>query len=88
MFARIIQVGCVMMRVKVGHTADVKNLVADLGEFKPTFILAVPRVFEKVFNTASQTAHAAGKGKIFDAAARDRDRVLARRSTRAARASA
>ncbi|MEV8372324.1 AMP-dependent synthetase/ligase [Kribbella sp. NPDC056861] len=67
-FARIIQVGCVMMRVKVGHTADVKNLVADLGEFKPTFILSVPRVFEKVFNTASQTAHAAGKGKIFDAA--------------------
>jgi long-chain acyl-CoA synthetase len=68
-FARIIQVGCVMMRVKVGHTADVKNLVSDLGEFKPTFILSVPRVFEKVFNTASQTAHAAGKGKIFDAAA-------------------
>ncbi|GAA1605821.1 long-chain fatty acid--CoA ligase [Kribbella sancticallisti] len=68
-FARIIQVGCVMMRVKVGHTADVKNLVADLGEFKPTFILSVPRVFEKVFNTASQTAHAGGKGKIFDAAA-------------------
>lgn len=58
-----------MMRVKVGHTADVKNLVADLGEFRPTFILSVPRVFEKVFNTASQTAHAAGKGKIFDAAA-------------------
>ncbi|GAA1654642.1 AMP-dependent synthetase/ligase [Kribbella alba] len=68
-FARIIQVGCVMMRVKLGHTADVKNLVADLGEFKPTFILSVPRVFEKVFNTASQTAHSAGKGKIFDAAA-------------------
>jgi long-chain acyl-CoA synthetase len=68
-FARIIQVGCVMMRVKLGHTADVKNLVADLGQFKPTFILSVPRVFEKVFNTASQTAHSAGRGKIFDAAA-------------------
>ncbi len=68
-FARIIQVGCVMMRVRLGHTSDVKNLVADLGEFKPTFILSVPRVFEKVFNTASQTAHAGGKGKIFDAAA-------------------
>ncbi len=68
-FARIIQVGCVMMRVKLGHTADVKNLVADLGEFKPTFILSVPRVFEKVFNTASQTAHSSGRGKIFDAAA-------------------
>ena len=68
-FARIIQVGCVMMRVKVGHSADVKNLVADLGAFKPTFILSVPRVFEKVFNSASQKAHADGKGKIFDAAA-------------------
>jgi long-chain acyl-CoA synthetase len=68
-FARIIEVGCVMARVKVGHSADVKNLVADLGEFKPTFILSVPRVFEKVFNSASQTAHSAGKGKIFDAAA-------------------
>ncbi|MEI8409457.1 MULTISPECIES: AMP-dependent synthetase/ligase [unclassified Kribbella] len=68
-FARIIQVGCVMMRVKVGHTADMKNLVDDLGSFKPTFILSVPRVFEKVFNSASQKAHADGKGKIFDAAA-------------------
>jgi long-chain acyl-CoA synthetase len=68
-FARIIQVGAVMMRVKLGHTADVKNLVADLGEFKPTFILSVPRVFEKVFNSASQRAHSEGKGKIFDSAA-------------------
>jgi long-chain acyl-CoA synthetase len=68
-FARVIQVGAVMMRVKLGHTADVKNLVADLGEFKPTFILSVPRVFEKVFNSASQKAHSEGKGKIFDAAA-------------------
>ncbi|TCC33416.1 AMP-dependent synthetase/ligase [Kribbella sindirgiensis] len=68
-FARIIQVGCVMKMVKVGHSADVKNLVEDLGAFKPTFILSVPRVFEKVFNSASQKAHADGKGKIFDAAA-------------------
>jgi long-chain acyl-CoA synthetase len=68
-FARIIQVGCVMMRVKVGHSADIKNLVDDLGSFRPTFILSVPRVFEKVFNSASQKAHSAGKGKIFDAAA-------------------
>ncbi|MEV0792277.1 AMP-dependent synthetase/ligase [Kribbella sp. NPDC050459] len=68
-FARIIQVGCVMKRVKLGHSADVKNLVDDLGAFRPTFILSVPRVFEKVFNSASQKAHADGKGKIFDAAA-------------------
>ncbi|MGZ4486570.1 MAG: AMP-dependent synthetase/ligase [Nocardioides sp.] len=68
-FARIIQVGCVKSRVRLGHSADIKNLVADLGEFKPTFILAVPRVFEKVFNTASQKATADGRGKIFDRAA-------------------
>ncbi|TDD44526.1 long-chain fatty acid--CoA ligase [Kribbella antibiotica] len=68
-FARIIQVGCVLKRVKVGHSPDVKNLVPDLGSFNPTFILSVPRVFEKVYNSASQKAHADGKGKIFDAAA-------------------
>jgi long-chain acyl-CoA synthetase len=68
-FARIIQVGCIKARVRLGHSADIKNLVADLGEFQPTFVLAVPRVFEKVFNTASQRAVADGRGKIFDRAA-------------------
>jgi long-chain acyl-CoA synthetase len=68
-FARIIQVGCVKSRTRMGHSADVKNLVADLQAFRPTFVLAVPRVFEKVFNTASQKATADGKGKIFDRAA-------------------
>jgi long-chain acyl-CoA synthetase len=68
-FARIIQVGCIKARVRLGHSADIKNLVADLGEFQPTFLLAVPRVFEKVFNTASQRAAADGRGKIFNRAA-------------------
>ena len=68
-FARIIQVGCVKSRTRLGHSSDIKNLVADLQEFKPTFVLAVPRVFEKVFNTASQRATADGRGKIFDRAA-------------------
>ena len=68
-FARIIQVGCIKANVRMGHSADIKNLVADLGVFQPTFILAVPRVFEKVFNTASQKATADGKGRIFDMAA-------------------
>jgi long-chain acyl-CoA synthetase len=68
-FARIIQVGCVKTRTRLGHSADIKNLLADLQEFKPTFILAVPRVFEKVFNTASQKATADGRGRIFDQAA-------------------
>ena len=67
--ARVLQVGAVKTRTVVGHTPDVKNLVTDLGEFKPTFVLAVPRVFEKVYNQAKATADAGGKGKIFDKAA-------------------
>jgi long-chain acyl-CoA synthetase len=68
-FARVIQVACVYSRSRMGHTADVRNLLDDLASFQPTFILSVPRVFEKVFNSASQKAHAEGKGRIFDAAA-------------------
>ncbi len=68
-FARIIQIGCVRSRTKMGHSADITSLVADLGEFRPTFVLAVPRVFEKVFNSASQRATADGRGTIFDRAA-------------------
>ena len=68
-FARIIQVGCIKARTRLGHSADIKNLLPQLATFRPTFILAVPRVFEKVFNTASQRATADGKGKIFDRAA-------------------
>ncbi len=67
-FARIIEIGAVKRRVRLGHSADVKNLVDDLGQFRPTFVLAVPRVFEKVFNTASQKATADGRGRIFDRA--------------------
>ena len=68
-FARVIQVGAVKARVRLGHTADITNLVRDLGQLQPTFVLAVPRVFEKVFNTASQNATAEGRGAIFDRAA-------------------
>ncbi|MBB3039771.1 AMP-dependent synthetase/ligase [Hoyosella altamirensis] len=68
-FARVIQLGCVYQRVTLGHTADVRDLLDDLAGFRPTFILAVPRVFEKVYNTAVQKADAAGKGKIFNRAA-------------------
>ncbi len=67
-FARIVQIGAVKAGARLGHSADIKNLLPDLAEFKPTFILAVPRVFEKVFNSASQKAAAEGKGKIFNRA--------------------
>ncbi|HEY2699929.1 MAG TPA: long-chain fatty acid--CoA ligase [Pseudonocardiaceae bacterium] len=66
--ARALALTCIYARLTLGHTPDVKNLVADLGTFRPTFVVAVPRVFEKVYNTAKQTAHSTGKGKIFDAA--------------------
>jgi long-chain acyl-CoA synthetase len=69
-FARLIQIGVVQARATMGHTPDVKNLVSDLKAFQPTFVLSVPRVFEKVYNTAKQTAHAGGRGGIFDRAER------------------
>jgi long-chain acyl-CoA synthetase len=69
-FARLIQTGVVAARVRTAHTADTKNLVTIMQDFRPTFVLAVPRVFEKVYNTARQRAHADGKGAIFDRAER------------------
>ncbi|KRE55525.1 long-chain fatty acid--CoA ligase [Phycicoccus sp. Soil748] len=68
-FARFIQVLCVAGEAKMGHTADIKNLLEDFGEFKPTFILSVPRVFEKIYNSAEAKATAEGRGKIFTTAA-------------------
>jgi long-chain acyl-CoA synthetase len=68
-FARVIHLGTVHARAKLGHCSDAKNIIAELADFQPTFILSVPRVFEKVYNGASQKAHSEGKGKIFDAAA-------------------
>jgi long-chain acyl-CoA synthetase len=69
-FARFIAILCVHAGVKVGHQADTRQLLPSLGSFKPTFLLAVPRVFEKVYNSAEQKAEAGGKGKIFRKAAR------------------
>ena len=67
--ARVIQVGCIEDGVILGHTPDVTNLLPDLGSFRPTFLLAVPRVFEKVYNGAEQKAESEGKGAIFRRAA-------------------
>jgi len=67
--ARVIQVGCIEDAIILGHSSDVADLVPDLGSFRPTFLLAVPRVFEKVYNGAVQKADADGKGAIFRRAA-------------------
>lgn len=67
-FGRAIQCGALANRTIIGHTADVSDLLGDLAGFRPTFLLAVPRVFEKVYNGARQRAHDGGRGAIFDAA--------------------
>lgn len=69
-FARFIEVLVVPAGAVLGHAPDTKNLVADLGTFKPTFILSVPRVFEKVYNSSEQKAAAGGKVAIFQRAAK------------------
>jgi long-chain acyl-CoA synthetase len=68
-FARIIQVGCLEGGIVLGHCGDLTALLPALASFRPTFILAVPRVFEKVYNTAEQKAVSEKKGAIFRRAA-------------------
>lgn len=70
-FGRLIQVAMLRGEVTIGHCPNPAALLKDLGSFKPTFLLAVPRVFEKVFNGSAAKAHEASpvKGKIFDRAA-------------------
>lgn len=68
-FARFISILNIQAGVKTGHQPDTKQLLPALGSFQPTFLLAVPRVFEKVYNSAEQKAEAGGKGKIFRTAA-------------------
>lgn len=68
-FARFISVLCVHAGIKVGHQPDTKNVGPAMVAFRPHFLLAVPRVLEKVYNSAEQKAEAAGKGKIFRKAA-------------------
>ncbi len=67
-FARFIEVIAVHSGVKVGHQPDAKNVAPAMASFHPNFLLAVPRVFEKVYNSAEQKAAAGGKAKIFQSA--------------------
>ncbi len=66
--ARAVNIACFKGGALVGHFNDTKNLVPQFSVFKPTLILSVPRVFEKVYASAQQSAVDGGKGKIFDAA--------------------
>ncbi len=68
-FARFIQVLCISSGATLGHSSDIKTLLPDLATFQPSFLLAVPRVFEKIYNSAEQKAEAQGRGSIFRNAA-------------------
>ncbi|OBG21078.1 long-chain fatty acid--CoA ligase [Mycolicibacterium celeriflavum] len=67
--ARAITLAAFTYKVTLGFTSDIKNLVPTFGVFKPTLVVSVPRVFEKVYNTAEQNARNDGKGRIFEIAA-------------------
>jgi long-chain acyl-CoA synthetase len=68
-FGRMVQIGSITAGLHLAHCSDLTKLPADLASFKPTFVLAVPRIFEKIYNGAEAKADAAGKGKIFHKAA-------------------
>jgi long-chain acyl-CoA synthetase len=69
-FGRMVQIGAITAGLHLAHCSDpVSRLLPDLQSFKPTFVLAVPRIFEKVYNGAEAKAEAAGKGNIFRKAA-------------------
>ena len=66
--ARSITIAAFANKVTLGFTNDIKNLVPMFGVFKPTLVVSVPRVFEKVYNTAEQNARNDGRGRIFSIA--------------------
>lgn len=68
-FARLVQVLSVTGGSRLGHSPDTTNLLRDLGEFRPTYLLSVPRVFQKIYNSSEQKAESTGRGKIFHRAA-------------------
>jgi long-chain acyl-CoA synthetase len=68
-FARVIQVSCIRAGVTIGYSSGVAALSEELGMFRPDFLLAVPRVFQKVFDGARQKAADAGRARVFDLAA-------------------
>ena len=64
-FGRMIQIGSLTAGLHLAHCGDINRLPQDLASFKPTLVLAVPRIFEKVYNSAQTKAEDTGKGKIF-----------------------
>ena len=69
-YARALSMTAFANKVTIGYTSDIKNLIAQFAVFKPTIVVSVPRVFEKVYNTAQLNARDSGKGRIFELAAK------------------
>ncbi|WP_406147798.1 AMP-dependent synthetase/ligase [Streptomyces anulatus] len=71
-FGRMVAIGCMRARVRLGHAPSIRTeeLLADLAGFRPTFLLAIPYVLEKVYNTGRATAEKMGRASSFDRAAR------------------
>ncbi|TDC15047.1 long-chain fatty acid--CoA ligase [Streptomyces sp. 8K308] len=72
--ARMVQVATQLAPIRLGHVPDAATLTDDLASFRPTIVLGVPRVFERVYNAARAKAEEQGKGRIFDRAARTAER--------------
>ncbi|MGW1216225.1 AMP-dependent synthetase/ligase [Streptomyces sp. NPDC002499] len=70
-FGRMVAVACIRARVRLGHAPSLQSedLIADLGSFKPTFLLAIPYMLEKVYNSARAKAESSGRASSFDRAA-------------------
>ncbi|OKK15431.1 long-chain fatty acid--CoA ligase [Streptomyces sp. NBC_00341] len=71
-FGRMVAIGCLRARVRLGHAPSIQteDLLADLAGFRPSFLLAIPYVLEKVYNTGRATAEKMGRASSFDRAAR------------------
>ncbi|MBA2739037.1 MAG: long-chain fatty acid--CoA ligase [Nocardioidaceae bacterium] len=68
-FARVVQVACMRTGTTLGHTAEIAQLTAEIRSFRPTFVLAVPRVLETMYTSASQQAAISGHSRLFATAA-------------------
>jgi long-chain acyl-CoA synthetase len=73
-FARIIQITCIRAGVLIGYSSGIPALTSELPLLQPDFLLAVPRVFQKVYDGARQKAVDAGRGRIFDLAVETAER--------------
>ncbi|MGW1224429.1 AMP-dependent synthetase/ligase [Streptomyces sp. NPDC002530] len=71
-FGRMVAIGCLRARVRLGHAPSIRteDLLDDLAGFRPSFLLAIPYVLEKVYNTGRATAETMGRASSFDRAAR------------------